>query len=215
MQYVISDIHGHYDMFMKMLEKIKFSSNDHLYILGDVIDRGPNPIKTLQWVFKQKNVELLLGNHEIMLLMALNKNDIAFQCWMQNGGEITLDQFNKLRQDLKDDIVKNLIESKYLIELDKYILVHAGINPNNTIDKQDKDDLIWIREDFINSPTKLNKKVVFGHTPTQYIDYSNWGKIWHDQQYKDKIGIDCGVYSKKGNLGCLCLDNLDEFYIEK
>ena len=45
--YVISDIHGEYDKFITLLEKIDLKDSDTLYILGDVVDRGPNPVKTL------------------------------------------------------------------------------------------------------------------------------------------------------------------------
>lgn len=47
MKYVISDVHGRYDLFIKMLDKISFSDNDTLYLLGDMIDRGPDGIKLL------------------------------------------------------------------------------------------------------------------------------------------------------------------------
>ena len=41
--YVIGDIHG-------QLEKMKFNENDELYVMGDVVDRGPDPIKALQYL---------------------------------------------------------------------------------------------------------------------------------------------------------------------
>ena len=60
--YVMSDIHGCFDEFMQMLDLIHFSSTDELYVLGDVIDRGPEPIKCLRYCMDAKNVHLLLGN---------------------------------------------------------------------------------------------------------------------------------------------------------
>ena len=54
--YVISDIHGQYDMFMELLGKIPLKDSDTLYILGDVVDRGPHPIKTLQKLKEMSNV---------------------------------------------------------------------------------------------------------------------------------------------------------------
>ncbi len=69
--YVISDIHGEYDMFMRLLEKIKFSEKDMLYVLGDVLDRGPNPIKTLLEMMKYPNILPIVGNHEVMGLSGL------------------------------------------------------------------------------------------------------------------------------------------------
>ena len=61
----MSDLHGCYDKYMQMLEKIKFSSNDTLYILGDIIDREDNGIKILLDIMKRSNVIPLLGNHVI------------------------------------------------------------------------------------------------------------------------------------------------------
>ena len=65
MIYVMSDLHGCYDMFLQMLEKIKFNNDDTLYILGDIIDRGDNGIKILLDIMKRSNVIPLLGNHVI------------------------------------------------------------------------------------------------------------------------------------------------------
>lgn len=70
MTYVISDLHGYpLEKFKKLLEKAKFSDDDFLYILGDVIDRnGDGGVEMLCWLFEQPNVQLILGNHEAMLL---------------------------------------------------------------------------------------------------------------------------------------------------
>ena len=81
MVYVMSDIHGKYDMYMNMLEKIGFSDDDILYVLGDVVDRGPEPAKILLDMMKRKNVVPLLGNHEAMAYPVLEKladNDFDF-----------------------------------------------------------------------------------------------------------------------------------------
>ncbi len=69
--YVISDIHGQYNSYKKMLEKIKFSSKDFLYVLGDCIDRGPDGINVIKDIMKRDNAELILGNHEVMLLNSI------------------------------------------------------------------------------------------------------------------------------------------------
>ena len=63
--YVMSDIHGEADRFHAMLEKLRFSSQDTLYILGDVIDRGPDGIGLLRQIMQMRNAVLLLGNHVI------------------------------------------------------------------------------------------------------------------------------------------------------
>ena len=71
--YVISDIHGEYDMFMELLRLIDFSYADTLYILGDVVDRGPHPIAVLQKLMKMPNVIPIVGNHEVMALDGLQE----------------------------------------------------------------------------------------------------------------------------------------------
>ena len=69
--YVMSDIHGEYDMFMEVLQKIQFREDDTLYILGDVLDRGPHPIKTLLKLMEMPNVICMVGKHELMALECL------------------------------------------------------------------------------------------------------------------------------------------------
>ena len=69
--YVLSDIHGEYDKFMRMLEKIHFSDEDTLYVLGDVLDRGPHPMKILLEMMKYSNIIPMMGNHEVMGLPCL------------------------------------------------------------------------------------------------------------------------------------------------
>ena len=72
MNYVISDIHGHYDKYRKMLEVIDFKDYDVLYVLGDVLDRGPDGIKVLQDMMFRPNVIPILGNHEYMAMVTLS-----------------------------------------------------------------------------------------------------------------------------------------------
>lgn len=69
--FVISDIHGQKEAFFSLLEQVKFSEYDELYILGDVIDRGPYGIALLQHIMSQPNMHFILGNHEEMMCRAL------------------------------------------------------------------------------------------------------------------------------------------------
>lgn len=89
--YVISDIHGEYDMLMDLLEKISLQDSDTLYVIGDVLDRGPHPIKTLRKLMVMPNVICLVGNHELMALESLkflmqeitteNIKKLILKCW--------------------------------------------------------------------------------------------------------------------------------------
>ena len=73
MIYAMSDLHGEYEKFLAMLEKIQFQDSDTLYLLGDLVDRGPEPVKLLQDIAKRPNVYPLMGNHEIMALLVLQQ----------------------------------------------------------------------------------------------------------------------------------------------
>ncbi len=65
-KYVIADIHGEYDMFLELLQKTGLRDSDELYILGDVVDRGPHPIRTLLKLMDMPNVVPIVGNHELI-----------------------------------------------------------------------------------------------------------------------------------------------------
>lgn len=226
MVYAVSDIHGEFGKFMDILEKISFSDSDMLYILGDVIDRGPEPIKTLQFIMKQKNMELLLGNHEDMMLHGFNDSR-HFELWMYNGGYVTKSQLDSLSSSERLELVEYLKSRSLYKILGNYILVHSGVNPyrlhkdlsvEEKMKMQTRDELLWSREEFYQYPALDGYIIIFGHTPTPFLykECDNILKkpfcIWHDRRHNDKIGIDCGAFVESGRLACLCLDNLTEFY---
>ena len=70
--YVISDIHGEYDKFMELLDRIGLKETDTLYILGDVLDRGPDPIRVICKLMEMPNVIPIVGNHEVMAITCLD-----------------------------------------------------------------------------------------------------------------------------------------------
>lgn len=223
MKYVMSDIHGCYETFLKMLKRINFSNNDILYILGDVVDRGPEPIQALQYIMSKKNIFMIKGNHEVMMLECLLGDDIYNNVlWGQNGGDITWDQFMYLSEEEQNDMLKYLKELPNYIIVDDKILVHAGLYPPKILKNKDmeynmkhqyEDDLLWSRDEFIFSPTNIeNYTVIFGHTPTSYITGKKPMEVWIDEKYKDKIDIDCGCVFNGGQLACLRLDDMKIFY---
>ena len=75
MIYCMADLHGERDFFLRMLEQIRFSDTDHLYILGDVIDRGTGGIDLLEQIMEAPNMTMLLGNHEQMCLSTLGPHN--------------------------------------------------------------------------------------------------------------------------------------------
>lgn len=110
MRYLISDIHGCYDQYRQLLQKINFSSQDELYVLGDAVDRGSDPIKVLQDLMRRPNVIYILGNHDLEMYLLLNKLTAeitekncetqitselleAYSLWLSDGGAVTVKQF--------------------------------------------------------------------------------------------------------------------------
>ena len=69
--FVISDIHGEYEQLKTLLAKMNFGEQDKLYVLGDVVDRGPEPIRALQFLMRLPNCICLVGNHEFMAYMGM------------------------------------------------------------------------------------------------------------------------------------------------
>ena len=233
--YVIADIHGQYDMYRKMLEKIHFSDEDMLYVLGDVVDRGSHPIKVILDLMQRPNVVCLAGNHEYMMLkcmkflireiteesvMELQENPEQMEAltdWLLNGAESTMAEFRALSVEVRKQV------SDYLMELDlyeeveaagkSYLLVHAGLgdfDPEKPIWEYEIYDLVWKRPDYEKAYFK-DKYVVTGHTPTMVIPGNpRPGFIFRKNNH---IAIDCGA-SHGGRLGCLCLETGEEYYIE-
>ncbi len=233
MIYVMSDLHGSYDKYIKMLEKIHFNDDDTLYIIGDVIDRGKDSIKILQDMMVRTNIYPILGNHEVMALSVLKHLMVeitsdnaenylteelmqSYIDWTFNGGNATIKEFKQLSKEEKWDIIDYLEEFSPYETLDinnkTFVLVHAGLN-NFSSRKKLKDytlyELTFTRPDYEKQYFKdPSIYIVCGHTPTPLINGKT--QIYHSH---NNICIDCGATFKSGKLACLCLDTLQEYYV--
>ena len=225
MIYVISDIHGCYDEYKKMLSIINFSENDLLYVLGDICDRGPEPMKILLDMMSRDNVIPFFGNHDVeayaWLSQYKNKKeyylDLGFAFWFAQGGKTTLESFSKLSEGLQEKVLDYFQEFLYYAEVKinnfNYVLVHGGLkdfDENKSLDDYKLKDLVWERQDY-NKVYFKDKIIVSGHTPTHFIDEKYRGKIIKKNNH---IAIDCGCVFGN-NLGCICLDTQEEFYIKR
>ena len=130
MIYCISDIHGNYKGYKKLLEKVNFNDKDTLYVLGDVIDRGRQSIKILQDMMLHPNIIPIIGNHEYMgihclkfLMQEIMEESISSLSediirglleWQNVGGQVTMDEFHKLSKEEKQDIINYLEEFSHL-----------------------------------------------------------------------------------------------------
>lgn len=222
MKYVMSDIHGCYNEFKEMLKLINFNKDDELYILGDIFDRGPEPLRVLDLVLDHKNIHLLKGNHEKFFEDYVKTGSLSL--WYQNGGDVTYNKIMNKDFMYEDMLLRYVNNLPYIRVVDKFILTHAGVRfPNNyedlTIDEfismQEEDTCLWDRSITKNLDKKFKDyTIIVGHTPVQIIT-DIYDEIPFILIGDGVICIDCGCVFKEANgrLACLRLDDMREFYI--
>ena len=227
MIYAMSDLHGCYDKYIKMLEKINFNDNDTLYILGDIVDRGDGGIKILQDIIKRRNVIVIQGNHDYsacrLLKMLCMPSDNAeyekarslYAFWRIDGGKPTYENFVALPPKEQKKILSYmnsfLIYDEVTVNGNTFFMSHTVPEKNRM---QNFGELLC--QDFIAGEPEYEKVyfddkfIVTGHTPTGFINPEYTGRIWKGNRH---IAIDCGAVF--GNpLGCICLDTSEEYYVE-
>lgn len=233
--YVISDIHGEYDLYQQMLEMIDFADDDTLYVLGDVVDRGPHPMRVMLDMMKRPNVIPVVGNHELLAircLQFLNQEvwdiDISeidsrmlqkLLSWQKNGAVTTIREFHDLDPQRRQAVIDYMLEFDAYAELTvsgrRYVLVHAGFHnfrPDRSFEDYTLNELVWERPDY-EKWYFHDRYVITGHTPTMTIKKNP--KKGYIYRHHNHIVIDCGACFEGGRLGCLCLDTDQEFYIER
>lgn len=227
MRYIISDIHGCYEEYKELLEKICFSDADALYVLGDAMDRGSEPIKVMQDLICRPNVFYILGNHDADFLLMIRdlaagnvtEEMLQVYCdWMKDGGEPTVKQFLQLSIQEQAELLEYL-ESAALYELLEengclYVLVHAGIDrfsPDKELDEYDPTDFLWERADYGKQYYPGERVfLVTGHTPTPLIREDKKPLIYYGNGH---IAIDCGcVYG--GQLAAYCIETGEAIYVQ-
>jgi serine/threonine protein phosphatase 1 len=206
--FVIGDIHGCYSELKSMLEylsrKLDLSDKDLVVFLGDYIDRGPDSRGVLDALvdFKTRfpNCIFLKGNHEDMLLDFLGFGGNLGHAFLYNGGLETIQSYgisvfsppNEMMRLLPEDHFSFFNSLESVVTVRDYYLVHAGLNPSMSLEKQTGEDLFWIRESFLDAPHEFGKTIIFGHTPHR--------EIFDNRPFK--IGLDTGlVFGNK--LSCL------------
>ena len=230
--YVIADIHGEYDMFMELLRKIQLKEENTLYILGDILDKGPHPMQVLLKIMEMPNAVCMVGNHELMALECLEflMTEITEKSiekldekmvgnllsWQSNGSRTTIDEFRTLSREMQDsvlDFIKDfLIYEELTVNGEDYLLVHGGLgnySPDKDIDDYSLKELVWDRADY-DTRYFEDVYVVTGHTPTQEI--SGNPKPGYIFRKNNHIAVDCGCYRPDGRLAAICLDTGEEFY---
>ncbi|MFT6658132.1 metallophosphoesterase family protein [Maritalea sp.] len=190
--YAIGDIHGQFEMLQRALEKIERDGGPDAKIvfLGDYVDRGPQSQQVIQLLMDGsnagKNWTCLLGNHDRMFSMFMEdypRNDsqlLVGYHWLHDriGGLTTLASYDvdgadrqriyHLHENARSTVpAEHLQFLKNLVPYhlgEKLLFVHAGIRPGVAIQEQTENDLVWIREEFLDDPRAHPWLVVHGHT---------------------------------------------------
>jgi len=204
--FIIGDIHGCLGMLKSLMDKIDWDpEKDDLIFLGDFIDRGINSKGVIDYVIELKkisqNIRCLMGNHEDLFLNYLNGEDEG--TFLFNGGVNTLNSYYEDgNREIDPDHISFLKSLLFMIELDDYYIVHAGLKPGVELKDQSAKDTLWIREPFIFSDFDFGKRIIFGHTPFS-------SPLIMD----NKIGLDTGaVFGNK--LTCLEIPTIKFYSIE-
>jgi serine/threonine protein phosphatase 1 len=211
--YAVGDIHGRYDLLKDLLARLWEDQATRgegrkpiLILCGDYIDRGPDSAKVIEalgWLQRQGEFELhlLKGNHEQAMLAFLDDAEEG-SGWLRVGGMETLASYGvkpltaaegvagyeRLRTELLEHMpaahLRLLQGLQLMVTIGDYAFVHAGVRAGIPLARQEEEDLLWIREGFVDSTAPLEKVVVHGHS-------------WQDdspQIGKYRLGIDTGAY---------------------
>lgn len=201
------------------------------------MDRGPEPIRLLQDMMKRPNVIFILGNHDFIMYTLMKKLSVEiteenydkyltkeilldYNLWMQDGGQVTAEQFSKLSYSEKMDVlVLDYIAGASLYEViehngKEYRLVHAGLAnfmPDKEMEEYDLYDFLEERADYAKRyyPNE-NIFLVTGHTPTVFI--KGWGKT-EVYMGNGHIALDCGCASG-GKLASFCIETGEVIYVD-
>jgi serine/threonine protein phosphatase 1 len=225
--YAIGDIHGRLDLLIDLHQRIAEDSRgdalaNQVIYLGDYIDRGPSSRKVLETLMEGGPAGMaathLQGNHEAMLLQFLQDSSVGPE-WIVYGGLATLLSYGVSPKSLGNSeenmlsIQRDLSERlpvthrKFLENLPResaigdYFFVHAGVRPGISLDQQKASDLIWIREEFLESEEFHGKIIVHGHS------YKTEPEV-----RPNRIGIDTGAYAT-GRLTCLVLEGASRRFL--
>lgn len=218
--YVVGDIHGRLDLLRTLHGKIRQDSEtargDRIIVyIGDYVDRGDDskgvidelltdPVPGFEPIY-------LKGNHEEVLLNFLEHPEIA-RDWFSFGGDaavmsygvpvlpgaLTDERLRDIQTAFRDAVpdahLRFLSDLRLSYEIGDYLCVHAGIKPGRPLHRQRPEDMLWIRDEFLESEKLHGKVVVHGHSITKAPDVQ-----------ENRIGLDTGAYFSN-RLTCLILE---------
>ncbi|ORE94027.1 metallophosphoesterase [Aurantimonas sp. 22II-16-19i] len=184
----IGDVHGESGLFRRFLDGVDRLAEERgvqpaIYILGDLVDRGEDSCGAMEIaervLSERPGSKLLLGNHDEWLLRFL-ENALSLEeifHWLDQGGAETLASYGFRLADTPPAEIRRAINARWpghlrmLAEASPiefaggFAFVHAGVDPDRPLDRQDPHDCVWIRAPFMNHVGRLSHLVLHGHTP--------------------------------------------------
>ena len=226
--YAIGDIHGCSALFDSLKQSVRADNaargeaHTTVILLGDLVDRGPDSAgmieRAMHWNEDWAGLEVLRGNHEASFAAVLGGEKQWLASWIVYGGVETLQSYglspHKLAAMTDDEIVAAARAAvpapsrEWIADLPlqrrhgDYLFVHAGIKPGVPIDEQQAQDLLWIREEFLDSRANHGAMVVHGHSIREEID-----------QRSNRIGIDTGAFAT-GRLTAMGIEGEERWFLQ-
>ena len=163
----IGDIHGCSRALRAIVEAIQPAADDTLVLLGDYVDRGPDSRGVLDFVLELEGrcrVVPLLGNHELMLLDAL-QNPQVIGPWLECGGDATVRSYGGRLNNVPKEHLAFIGRCKRYYEIPTHFFVHANYAADVSLDEQPDYLLFWEHLHFhVPAPHENGKRAIVGHT---------------------------------------------------
>ena len=228
MTYVISDIHGEYELFMRLIEKLAFSAQDTLYVCGDIIEKGKHSIQLAQYLSKMPNARCIAGNHEYAFLK-------FYWALMRESPDDFDGVLKQLREYFPDDgelldwtLVDWFEALPFYIEEEEFICVHAGVPLDKEghilpLERAIPEQLVYDRT-FKDSSVEVTggKCVFFGHTSSTYLTggeakilaYKRRGAKGDKIADYYKVHLDLGTWTSD-MVGAFCVETCETVYVRR
>lgn len=223
--YAIGDVHGCADLLASLARQIERDdairpeARTTIILLGDLIDRGPDSAGVIDFVLdwkENRTVRTIAGNHEEMFLASVRSEEVLRR-FLHYGGQETLlsyvrdkDLYNSLSTAQLHEQLLEIVPARHMeflqsledyIAIGDYMFVHAGIRPGVALEQQNRGDLRWIREGFLDFEGDLGKVVIHGHTISESVEIK-----------ANRIGVDTGAY-RSGILSAVGLEGTARWFL--
>ena len=230
MTFVVSNLYGRLDKFEKLINKINLKDSDNLYILGNIVDFGEQSIELVNDISTRYNVYSVLGEHDYKAYLLLSEFDrilreggapsVSFSkemiAWAQNGGQATLEAFQKADSDSKEGFLDYLSDIPVFEEITlkngkEFVLTCSGID---NFDKN-TDLFDYELDDFMNGYLDIEKTYFSDKTMVVgYLDYEHTpvGRAGKINAKNNNIALACDM-SENDDVVCVCLETNDEYYV--